>query len=82
MALSKTRLSDRIYNALILGFGGYMDTIPEEGSEAGNETLRPRNNLRIIADAVAEGVVDEITQYAVVQTTSGAPDGEHTGRIY
>lgn len=82
MALSKSSLSDRIYNALIAGFGGDMEAIPQEGSEAGNQALKPSNNLRILSDAIAEGVVDEITQNAVVQTTSGAPDGEHTGKVY
>jgi hypothetical protein len=82
MALSKSSLSDRIYNALIASFGGEMDTMPEEGSEAGNEALMPSNNLRILSDAIAEGVVDEITQNSVVETTSGAPDGEHTGKVY
>lgn len=82
MSLSKSSLSDRIYNALIAGFGGEMDTMPEEGSEAGNEALKPSNNLRILSDAIAEGVVDEIIQNAVVETTSGAPDGEHTGKVY
>ena len=82
MALSKSSLSDRIYNALISAFGGDMDAIPQGGSEAGNEALKPKNNLRILSDAIAQGVVDEIIQNAVVQTTSGAPDGEHIGKVY
>jgi hypothetical protein len=40
------------------------------------------NNLRILSYAIAEGVVDEITQNAQVQTTGGAPDGEHTGAAF
>ena len=31
--------------------------------------------------AMCEGIIEEIRQNAVVTTTSGAPDGEHTGRI-
>lgn len=34
-----------------------------------------------MAEAVADAVVDHITSAAVVQTISGAPDGEHTGII-
>jgi len=82
MALSKSSLSDRIYNALIAALGGSMDVVPEGGSQAGNQDLKPSNNLRILSDAIAEGVVDEITQSAQVQTTSGAPNGEHTGKVF
>ena len=82
MALSVSSLSDRIYNALVLNLGGDMDAVPEGGSQGGNEDLKPSRNLRIICDSIAQGVVDEITQNAVVQTTAGAPDGEHTGVIY
>ena len=81
MALSKSSLSDRIYNCLVSKWG-LVSTIPLEGSEANNEDLAPFRNLRILCDCIAEGVVDEITQNAVVETTSGAPDGEHTGRVY
>lgn len=35
----------------------------------------------LMAEAIADAVVDHITQAAVVQTNSGAPDGEHTGVI-
>jgi hypothetical protein len=31
--------------------------------------------------ALCQGIIDEITANAVVQTTSGAPDGEHMGKI-
>ncbi|MEW6490367.1 MAG: hypothetical protein AB1578_20960 [Thermodesulfobacteriota bacterium] len=31
--------------------------------------------------AFCQGVIDEIQQHAVVTTTSGAPDGEHTGIV-
>jgi hypothetical protein len=32
-------------------------------------------------EAIADGVVTHITTSGVVTTTSGAPDGEHTGKI-
>ena len=81
MALTKQSLSDRIYNALISALGGTMGTVPQGGTQEGNQNLAPSRNLRILCDAIAEGVVDEITQNAQVQTTSGAPDGEHSGII-
>ena len=40
------------------------------------------DNLRILSDAIAQGVVDEIVQFAVVQTISGAPDDEHVGIVF
>ena len=82
MALSVSSLSDRMYNALVANLGGDMDAMPEGGSQEGNEDLKPSRNLRIICDSIAQGVVDEIIQNGVVQTTAGAPDGEHTGVIY
>lgn len=81
MALSKQGLSDRIYDALVATLGGSMDAVPDGGTQAGNEDLKPSRNLRILADAIAEGVVDEIVQNAQVQTTAGAPDGEHVGIV-
>lgn len=36
---------------------------------------------QLMAEAVAIAVVAHITGAAVVQTNSGAPDGEHTGVI-
>ncbi len=63
-------------------YGGQMDAVPEGGTQAGNQDLKPSRNLRILADAIAEGVVDEIVQNAVVQTISGAPDDEHVGIVF
>lgn len=34
-----------------------------------------------IYEALCDGIIEAITQYAEVTTTSGAPDGEHTGII-
>lgn len=82
MALSKQRLSDRIYNALLATFGGEMERVPTCGTQEGNQDLRPSRNLRILSDAIAQGVVDEIVQFAVVQTISGAPDDEHVGIVF
>lgn len=39
------------------------------------------SKFHILAEAIANAVVDHITANAAVQTTSGAPDGEHIGTI-
>ena len=70
------------YNALISAYGGSMNTVPQDGTQEGNQDLAPANNLRILSDAIAEAVVDEIVQNARIQTTSGAPDGEHLGIVH
>ena len=82
MALSKSSLSDRIFNALAAAYGGSLDTVPQGGTQDGNQDLKPSNNLRILSDAIAEGVIDEIKQNAQVQTNLGAPDGEHKGFVF
>ena len=38
-----------------------------------------QNNILL---AFCQGIIDEITANAVVQTTSGAPDAEHIGIVY
>ncbi len=48
MALSKQSLSDRIYNVLVAAYGGQMDAVPEGGTQAGNQDLKPSRNLRIL----------------------------------
>lgn len=55
---------------------------PTCGIQQGNQDLRSSRNLRILSDALAQGVVDEIVQFAVVQTISGAPDDEHVGIVF
>ncbi len=37
---------------------------------------------REILEAFCQGVIDEIHANAVVQTHSGSPDSEHTGKVY
>lgn len=36
---------------------------------------------RLVLEALCQGIIDEIQANAVVQTTSGAPDNEHTGKV-
>ena len=36
---------------------------------------------RQVLEAFCQGIIDEIQANALVTTTSGAPDGEHTGGI-
>jgi len=66
MALNKAMLKGMIV-ANLNGLG-----IVTEGEHA---------KAALMAQAVADAVVDHMTQSAEVQTTSGAPDGEHTGVI-
>ena len=35
----------------------------------------------LLAEAISNAVIDHITVNAVVNTTSGAPDGEHVGTV-
>ena len=49
-----------------------------QGSDAGAAMAYRRNVL----EALCQGIIDEIVANAVVQTTSGAPDDEHTGKVY
>lgn len=81
MALSKSSLSNRLYMKFISTWGPF-GSVPQEGSEADNPDLAPDENLKKLADCIAEAVVDEIVQNATVQTTLGAPDSEHIGRVY
>ena len=37
---------------------------------------------QLLPFACGQGVVDEIMQFAVVQTISGAPDDEHIGIVF
>ena len=41
----------------------------------------PHSRFQILAEAIANAVVDHITANALVTTTNGAPDGEHTGNV-
>jgi hypothetical protein len=33
-------------------------------------------------EAMCAGIIEEIVENAVVETTSGAPDSEHEGKVY
>jgi len=48
-----------------------------QGSDAGAALAHRRQVL----EALCQGIIDEIQANAVVQTTSGAPDSEHIGKI-
>jgi hypothetical protein len=66
MALSKAELEGMIISEL---------------NGLGIVTTGEHAKAQLMAKAIANAVVDHITQSAVVQTNSGAPDGEHTGVI-
>jgi len=49
-----------------------------QGSDAGAAMAYRRQVL----EALCQGIIDEIVANAVVETTSGAPDDEHTGKVF
>ena len=49
-----------------------------QGSDAG----AAMDYRRQVLEALCQGIIDEIVANAVVETTSGAPDNEHTGKVY
>jgi hypothetical protein len=55
-----------------------LDAVPAVQSSTPGDALAYREAV-LLADSQA--IIDEIQQNAVVTTTSGAPDGEHTGQI-
>lgn len=65
MALDGNRLGDAIFATLNL-----------TGLDASEQS-----GLQTFWRGVGNAIVDEITDNAVVTTTSGAPDGEHTGNV-
>lgn len=56
----------------------YMDAVPPvQSSDSG-----ALDAYRVaLMEAMCQGIIDEIVANGVVTTTSGAPDGEHTGVI-
>ena len=72
MSMSVSSMKSKILNAMAsLGFN----------ITPGSDTRDGIDWVDRLAEAIAQGVYEEITQNAVVQTTSGAPDGEHTGIV-
>ena len=55
-----------------------VDAVAAPQSNDPSDTLAYRDAV-LLADSQA--IIDEIHANAVVQTDSGAPDGEHTGHI-
>jgi len=49
--------------------------------EAGNSISWADRYIDALSEAIAVSVVAHIQTNAVVQTNSGAPDGEHTGTV-
>lgn len=56
----------------------YVDLITMPAQSTGGDVGSART---LILEAICQGIIDEIVSGAVVATTSGAPDGEHTGNI-
>ena len=70
MAMTAEGMWTRIKNAIAL-------IEPYQGPNSAS-TLAYREQVGI---AMCQGIIAEIKNNAVVTTTSGAPDGEHTGEI-
>ena len=47
----------------------------------GSDPAQARAFAEKSLEALCQGIIDEITAHAVVTTTAGAPDSEHTGII-
>lgn len=71
MALSNTSMADFVEAHIAA-------VTLDQGSDAA-AALRYR---RKVLEALCQGIIDEITANAVVETTSGAPDSEHIGKVY
>lgn len=52
------------------------------GLVQGSDGVAAMAYRRSVLEAMCQGIIDEITANAVVQTDSGAPDSEHTGRVF
>jgi len=71
MALTKESMATFVENRLAA-----VDLV--QGSDAGAAMAYRRQVL----EALCQGIIDEIVANAVVETTSGAPDNEHTGKVF
>lgn len=78
MPLTKETMSDRIFLNLKNEYGA-TSNVPTEGDQAGISDQDPLINLKRMADAIAEGVVDSIQQDAQLSGTTGlaAPSNPH-----
>jgi len=71
MALNKTSMRDKIK--------AKVEAVPlVQGSDA-SAMLAYRD---AVLEAMCAGIIEEIVSNAVCETTSGAPDSEHTGKVY
>jgi len=70
MGMSKSSMADFIESHL-----NAIQHNPTEGT--GDASIHRREML----EAFCQGIIDEIIANAVIETTSGAPDGEHIGKV-
>ncbi|MCD6527003.1 MAG: hypothetical protein J7K75_08460 [Desulfuromonas sp.] len=71
MPLNKTSMRDKIK--------AKVEAVPlVQGSDA-SAMLTYRD---AVLEAMCAGIIEEIVSNAVCETTSGAPDSEHTGKVY
>lgn len=72
MPMSQAGMKSKIIAAMeASGFTMDLSSLTKDGKDWGS----------LLIDAIATGVYDEIVDNALVTTTSGAPDGEHTGNV-
>ncbi|GEM_PF-3271920 len=70
MALSKQSMAD------------YIEAhVAAVGLVQGSDAQAALAYRRLVLEALCQGIIDEIHANAVVQTTSGAPDSEHVGKV-
>lgn len=70
MSMTKASMADFI--------DAHLDAITHSPTVGDGDATDHR---RVMLEAFCQGVIDEIVANAVITTTSGAPDGEHTGNV-
>ena len=71
MAMTKESMANSIQAAIA--------SIGQIQSEGGSPD--PVAQSRLFIEAWCQGIINELQTNGVITTTSGAPDGEHTGNI-
>ena len=73
MSMSKVSMANFIQS--------HIDVITDQKLTGASTGAAVALSRREYLEAFCQGIIDEIINGAVVQTTSGAPDGEHIGNV-